>query len=68
MHGSILNKVVATEMLEERANCNFDQGEMTEWYHSRTVQERFAKDLQLMKEIPGFGNTHKFYEYNAQEI
>ena len=28
VHGSMKNKIVATELLEERANCNFDQKEL----------------------------------------
>ena len=28
VHGSIKNKIVATELLEERAKCNFDQKAM----------------------------------------
>ena len=64
----MLNKIVATEILEERAKCDFDEAEMTGWYHSEQVQEKYKEDLKLMKEIPGFGNTHKFYEWSAQEI
>ena len=65
VHRSILKKIVATEILQERENCNFDQAELTSWYHDKATQERYNADLELMKNTPGFGNTHKFYEYTA---
>ena len=67
--GSIKNKVVAPELLEERANCNFDQAEMKQVMSPimNEVIEQCAKDI---KEDPFLAETvsQKYYEMTREEM
>jgi len=63
----MLNKVVATELQVERDNCNFDQNELSGIFYTPEVREMMAKNVKDMAENPGFENTHKYYEYTADE-
>lgn len=67
--GSMKNKVVAPELLEERANCNFDQAEMKQVMSPimNEVIEQCAKDI---KEDPWLAQTvsHKYYEMTREEL
>ena len=42
VHGSIANKVVSSDLIEERAKCNFDQKE---------IYDMFYPDKQHMKDL-----------------
>ena len=66
--GSIKSKIVATELVEERAKSNFDHDELYTTYYSdpisREIRERVFKE---MEEDPILRNTHKFYEMTTKE-
>ena len=67
--GSIKNKVTATELLEERAKCNFDKSQMIEqFYHEKWIHETFSAIAKDMNDYPELANTHKFYEMTPAEI
>jgi hypothetical protein len=60
---------VASELLEERANLNFDQEELYCLFHSdpevRADRIKVEKD-QI--DHPELANTHKYYEMTPAEI
>ena len=66
--GSIKNKVVASDLLEERSLCNFDQKALRqilfqgpdEIARIDSILEDFAKD-------PVLRSSEKFYEYTRAE-
>lgn len=67
--GSIKNKITATELEEERKNCDFDKREMTRFFwHDMSVYKMFQDEADLMEKHPEYGSTHKFYEWTPQEI
>lgn len=66
--GSMLNKVVASELQAERDNCNFDKEELANVFATPDGRALTEKTLREMAENPGFENTHKFYEYSPEEI
>lgn len=69
VQGSIKNKIVATELVEERAKCNFDQEELYNIYYSdpniREMRQRTDRDIDS---DPILANTHKYYEWTPKEI
>ena len=64
----MLKQVVATELQIERDNCNFDKNELANVFYTPEVRVKLSKYLKDMTENPGFANTHKFYEYTADEV
>ena len=62
--GSIKNKIVATELLEERANCNFDQKELKRVFMSipEEVQANIQRVMDDIENDPELNLTHKYYE------
>ena len=62
--GSIKNKIVATEILEERAKCNFDQKELYQnFYSDKESRELMERSFKEVEEDPVLRATHKFYEW-----
>jgi hypothetical protein len=60
---------VATELLEERANLNFDQDELYNIFHKDPeVRADRAKVEKDMEDDPIMNNTHKYYEMTPAEI
>ena len=61
-------KIVASELVEERANCNFDQNELAELIfppsRGREIAERVAEDIRKDVKLQ---KSHKHYEYTAKE-
>ena len=69
VQGSIKNNIVATELVEERSNCNFDQEELFNIYCSNPkVIEWKAKAEFDEANDPIMKNTHKYYEWSPKEI
>jgi hypothetical protein len=64
----MLNKTVASELQTERDNCNFDRTELANLFQSPEAREKYESFLKVMRENPEFNNTHKFYEYTADEV
>ena len=67
VEGSMLRKIVASELQRERDNCNFDQTELADMFLDPKVRANRARFEQDMKDTPGFENTHKYYEMSAEE-
>lgn len=68
--GSVRNKVVATELQEERdSGPKFDRKEMTMalWKYD-WVYEQVQHDFDLMEKHPILANNHKFYDSSRHEL
>ena len=67
--GSIQRRIVAPELLEERAKCNFDAKELSNLLdgtpEARAMKERIISDQEKHPELR---NTHKFYELTPREM
>jgi len=66
VHGSMANKVVASDLQEERDKCNFDQKELYNLFtpFERENRAQVAKD-QI--EDPELHLTHTYYEMTVEE-
>ena len=67
IQGSWKNKIVASDLQEERDKCDFDQAEalttsidVVEWAATQDAHK-------YMVEHPELANTHKFYDMTRQE-
>ena len=63
-----MTKTTATELIEERANCNFDKQELHNLFHSNPENRR--RNALINAEIetdPNLQLTHKYYEMSVQE-
>ena len=62
-------KVVAPELVAERAKRNFDEQEMYEFFYgdkiSRDAHEKF---MNIVAKHPELRNNEKFFELNAEEM
>lgn len=68
MHGSIKNGITATEILEERAKCDFDKDEVIiQFYHERKWYEQHMDDSRLREATPELANTFEYYEKTRAE-
>ena len=69
VQGSIKNNIVASDLIKERKNCNFDQEEMFSIYYSNVeVRKIKAKADFDAANDPIMKNTHKYYEWSPKEI
>jgi hypothetical protein len=65
--GSIKNKIVNTDLLEERANRDFDQTEMRNLLHDQEQMRFYDKVFDDMRDHPEIANTHKFYDMSRED-
>ena len=69
MLGSWKNKIVAPELLKERANINFDTAEMKRLFRSEEeitkLSEKVMEDIENDDQM---ALTHKYYEMTREEI
>jgi len=73
VHGSMLRKIVASDLQSERDNCNFDKEEMYDLFGNWAVLGKETKDLKksvenLIESDPNLHLTHKYYEWSTKEI
>lgn len=68
IYGSIKNKIVAPELLKERANCDFDQQEIKSLLMRPEARQIFDKSLDDIKDDPKLAHTHKYLEWSPEEI
>ena len=68
IHGSVKNKIVAPELLKERANCDFDQQEIKSLLMRPEARQIFDKTLNDMTDDPKLMPTHKYLEWSPKEI
>lgn len=66
VHGSIKNKVVSSDLLEERAKKDFS-GSFLELFDQPTLQ-RIRDCYAFMESDPRLHNSHKFYDMTRQEM
>jgi acyl-CoA oxidase len=67
--GSVKNKITATEILEERAKCDFDQKQMEIiFFHDKVTLKAYREVQDDMDKYPEIANTHKFYEMTREEM
>ena len=68
IYGSIKNKIVASDLVLERQNCNFDQKELREEIlMGKEFVDRFDRYVKNMEADPILKNSEKFYEYSREE-
>jgi hypothetical protein len=62
----VKNKVTATELVVERQNCNFDQGEMKALlYADEEAQKICDKARRDIENDPKLMLSHKYYEWTV---
>ena len=68
--GSIERKITATELVEERAKCNFDMAEMEDiiFKKSPEVKAQFKGLWDDLQNDPVLKTTHQYYEWTREEI
>jgi len=68
VQGSIKNKTVATELVEERQRLDFDQEEMFRIFESDPVtRDIYLKSKEHIENDPELKLTEKYYEMTPQE-
>jgi len=66
--GSIKDKVVAPDLLEERKKCNYDQAELSAYlWGGPAEQERVRGFYRDMESHPDTVFTEKFYDMTREE-
>lgn len=66
--GSIKNKIVAQDLLEERSHKNFDQEELTvALFGGKEELTDFREHIALMESDPILRNTEKWYDMTREE-
>eukprot|EP00347_Sterkiella_histriomuscorum_P006528 403352422 len=66
--GSIKNKIVADDLLEERKNLNFNQEELTHlFFGSKEFYEEFNEHIRFMEADPLLRNDQTWYELTREE-
>ena len=62
-------KIVATELVEERANCNFDKAELHALLNPDEEENKMIEWYENDRDSdPVLKPTHKFYEQTREEI
>ncbi|CDW75768.1 acyl-coenzyme a oxidase [Stylonychia lemnae] len=66
--GSIKNKIVASDLEEERKNLNFDQMELTEFlYYGKENYAKYQGWIKLVEKEPILANHHSWYDMTREE-
>ena len=65
--GSIAKGIVATDLLEERKKCNFDQEEFWNLIWTKKHVDYYKKTIKMMESDPILMNSHKYYDMTRQE-
>ena len=60
VHGSIKNKIISSDLIEERAKKDFT-GTFLDLYHQPTLK-RVYESYAFMESDSRLHNTHKFYD------
>mmetsp|Transcript_18121 Transcript_18121/g.30956 ORF Transcript_18121/g.30956 Transcript_18121/m.30956 type:complete len:84 (+) Transcript_18121:40-291(+) len=70
VYGSIKNKVVATDLLEERAKKDFDEkvGGGLVSLIDKECHDRYKEAVEFTSSDPIMRNSHKFYEMTREEL
>ena len=66
--GSIKNKIVASDLEEERLKSNFNGQELTEsWFGGKQALEDYKSMMAIMENDPILRNTEKWYDMTREE-
>lgn len=66
--GSVKNKVVNSDLQEERDKCAFDQKEMQALLHGgQQILDAKISESEMFAKHPALGNHHHFYEMDRNE-
>ena len=65
--GSIAKGIVASDLLEERKKCNFDQEEFFNLILTKKHVDYFKRSIEIMESDPILKNTHKYYDMTREE-
>lgn len=66
--GSIKNGVVGSDLLEERAKCNFVQKDLTHFlFGGEQSYKQFQDWISDMESDPILKNSHHYYELSKEE-
>jgi len=66
--GSIKEKRVAIDLLEERQKCNFDQLELSHFIYGKEKYEDYLQAQRLLEDDPILRGSEKFYEMSRPEM
>ena len=63
--GSFKNQIIASDLVEERANCNYDKEELANFLD---ILHQSKKELfDLIASMPETRNNFEFYEMSTEE-
>lgn len=65
--GSIKNKITATDLIEERKNCDFDQEKLRVILHGGELSYKLYKDVIDEMTVPELKNHYGFMEMDPNE-
>ena len=65
--GSIKKGIVASDLKDERAKCNFDQKEFCNLVRGKDDVDYFKKVVATMESDPILRNSHKYYDMTRAE-
>lgn len=66
--GSIKNKIVSPDLIEERQKCNFNSQELTEFlYNGKENVNKIQDYIETIDKDPILRNSHKFYDMTREE-
>ena len=69
VQGSILRKIVASELVQERERCNFDKQELYEqaWMTNKEWRDSFDWYIKDRDSTPELQLSHEFFDMTPQE-
>ena len=65
--GSIAKGIVASDLLDERKKCNFNQEEFMNLIITKKHADYFKRTIKIMESDPILKNTHKYYDMTREE-
>lgn len=66
--GSVRNKIVASDLLEERNKCAFDQQELRVLIlGGQHIFDKKTEFHRILEKHPELANHHKFFEMTPEE-
>jgi len=66
--GSIKEKRVAIDLLEERQKCNFDQLELSHFIYGKRQYEDYLEKQKIVEADSILGGTEKFFDMTRSEL
>ncbi len=67
-HGSIKNKIVSSDLEEERKKCDFDQSQLTHFLHGgKAGYDQYKEWIRVMESDPILRTDQTWYEMTREE-